>query len=498
MMKKSFWLDCTNKKNFPKLQRNEHTEILIIGGGITGILLAYHLQNYFDNIILLEQNKLYHGTTGHTTAKVTAQHGYLYYDLINMHNTKIAKEYYEANQKAVDYLKELVTKEQIDCDLKICNATLYAMNEEEIKLLKNEEQAYQILGIPYLKEGANLGFKTSKSIKLEDQVSFNVVKFLDQILERIDNNKVKIYEHTKVKKTILGDKLQAITIDDFVVNAKQIINASHYPFYKSFNFYFTKLVPSISYAVVAKKNDNIKIDHEMFINVSKPVRSLRYIYQGDEEFILLAGNSRDTSDFSDFEQDLRDLKEFGRNHFQIDEYLYEWYTQDYQVTDYIPFIGRIKDTNMYMATGFNKWGMSHSILASLMITDLIVKGGTKYQDLFNPSRKVLFAKTLSYNLKMVKTFVKTKLINQIKNIELKQNEGKIDRINGKKYGFFKDENNKIYIVKPVCPHLGCSLLYNNVSKTYDCACHGSRFKYDGTCIDGPANKNLETYKLKGD
>ena len=169
------------------------------------------------------------------------------------------------------------------------------MNEEELKLLKNEEQAYQILGIPYLKEGANLGFKTSKSIKLEDQVSFNVVKFLDQILERIDNNKVKIYEHTKVKKTILGDKLQAITIDDFVVNAKQIINASHYPFYKSFNFYFTKLVPSISYAVVAKKNDNIKIDHEMFINVSKPVRSLRYIYQGDEEFILLAGNSRDTS-----------------------------------------------------------------------------------------------------------------------------------------------------------------------------------------------------------
>ena len=168
------------------------------------------------------------------------------------------------------------------------------------------------------------------------------------------------------------------------------------------------------------------------------------------------------------------------------------------MTDYIPFIGRIKDTNMYMATGFNKWGMSHSILASLMITDLIVKGGTKYQDLFNPSRKVLFAKTLSYNLKMVKTFVKTKLINQIKNIELKQNEGKIDRINGKKYGFFKDENNKIYIVKHVCPHLGCSLLYNNVSKTYDCACHGSRFKYDGTCIDGPANKNLETYKLKGD
>ena len=100
---------------------------------------------------------------------------------------------------------------------------------------------------------------------------------------------------------------------------------------------------------------------------------------------------------------------------------------------------------MYMAR-FNKWGMSHSILASLMITDLIVKGGTKYQDLFNPSRKVLFAKTLSYNLKMVKTFVKTKLINQIKNIELKQNEGKIDRINGKKYGFCKDENNKIYIV----------------------------------------------------
>lgn len=497
-MNKTLWLDFSKKSNYPKLDKNLDVDILIIGGGICGILLAYHLQKYFDKIVIVDQNKLYHNTTGHTTGKVTSQHGYIYYDLINMHSKTIAKEYYKANQLAVNYLKELITNEQIDCDMEIVNATLFAMDDNELQMLKNEEQAYQMLEIPYLKETITIGTNNYQALKIPNQIAFNVVKFLDHILAKLDEQKVSIYENTKIKKTITQLEPLAVTTEGFIIKAKQMISASHYPVYRGFNFYFTKLIPSISYVVVGKAIDTLNLDNEIFINIANPARSIRYGYKDNEKYIILAGNSRDSSKMNDFEEEINDLKQFGKDHLQITEYLYEWYTQDYQVCDLIPFIGRIKNTNIYMAAGFNKWGLSHSVLASLILTDLIVNGYVKYEDIFNPNRKLLLSKTLKYNLKMIKTYISSKLDNQIKDIEIGPNEGKIAKIDGRKYGIFKDSNHKIYLVKPTCPHMGCSLLYNNVSKTFDCPCHGSRFKYDGTCIDGPSNKSLSCFIFEGE
>ena len=169
-----------------------------------------------------------------------------------------------------------------------------------------------------------------------------MVKFLDHILAKLDEQKVSIYENTKIKKTITQLEPLAVTTEGFIIKAKQMISASHYPVYRGFNFYFTKLIPSISYVVVGKAIDTLNLDNEIFINIANPARSIRYGYKDNEKYIILAGNSRDSSKMNDFEEEINDLKQFGKDHLQITEYLYEWYTQDYQVCDLIPFIGRIK------------------------------------------------------------------------------------------------------------------------------------------------------------
>lgn len=487
----SFWLEFSKKKEYPKLTENHETDILIIGGGITGILCAYELSKHYQNIVLVEQNELYHSTTGFTTGKITYQHGYWYANLLKDKGLEKAKNYYESNKKALEYIVNQINENNIDCDLEIADAILYARNKEEYLELRKEREAYQKIGIPhYWEEGQMLPFHTYACLKVPNQASFNIVKYLDYILDQI--NHVTIFENTKVAETIDNSQdVYALTTDNYKIKAKYIINASHYPFYKGFNFYFMKVYPSIAYVTVSTLPEKNTIPSGLYINSIPPVCSIRYVVRDQEKYLMLAGESRDANQIDDFEKELSSLKSLGEKELGITEYLYEWYNQDYESTDQIPLIGQIKSSHSYMASAYKKWGITTSVLASLMLCDLITKGKSKYQELFSPNRCWFTFKSIKYNLKMGKTFFKTKLLKAILDRKLKKDEGSIVKINNKKYGVYIDKEGKAYVVKPICPHMTCTLLFNNVSKTYDCPCHGSRFQYDGKCIDGPSPRDLK-------
>lgn len=487
----SFWLEFSSKKEYPKLTEDYETDILIIGGGITGILCAYELQKHFERITLVDQNELYHSTTGFTTGKITYQHGFCYANFIKGQGLDASKDYYEANKKALDYLVNQITEEHIDCDLEIADGVLYAKTKEEYIQLQKERDAYQQIGIPhYYEENQVLPFKTYAVLRVPDQAAFNVVKYLDYIINKLD--KVTIFENTKIVETVdNSEEVYAITSDNCKVRAKYIINASHYPFYKGFNFYFLKVYPSIAYVTVSDLPESKAIPEGLYINFIEPVYSIRYVTRDNQKYLMLAGESRDAKKIDNFEKELFHLKDFGVKELGLTNYYYEWYNQDYDSTDQLPLIGRIKASHSYVATGFKKWGITTSVLASQMITDLITKGETTYQALFSPNRDFCTFKTLKYNLKMGMTFFKTKVLKAIIDTKLKRGEGSIMKINHKKYGVYLDEDGEVYVVKPICPHMTCTLLFNNVSKTYDCPCHGSRFRYDGKCIDGPSPRDLK-------
>lgn len=489
MYKDSYFRHINNHKAYPKLTENLNVDVLIIGAGMCGLSVAYEMLPYSNNIVVVDQNHIFQNTTSSTTAKVTFQHGFIYHDLIKKHKLDTALLYKEFNEMGLKRIQEIIEKEKIDCDFKLVNSYLFALTNDELVNLENEENAYKKLNIKYEKKYINFKLSSFEALKIENQANFNVYKYLTGLVKILEDKGVKIFENTKIVEVNNKKRAYAKTVDNYSIIANTIIVCTHYPFYKNFNFYFTKLVPQMAYAAIGESE--FEIEDANYINAdSNNAYAIRFIEIEDKKYYLVSGLTHDVNKFKNSFDEVNKLMAFGRNKLEINEYHYTWTGQDYTSTDYLPYIGKLKE-DIYTATAFNEWGMAASAASGILLKDLIFRGKSKFEEVFNPKRVKLTKKFLCYNLKMLPTLIKTRIFPQAKKFTLSINTGKVLKINGKHIGMYKDEEGNLYFVKAICPHMGCGLRFNPVDKTYDCKCHGSRFLYTGKKIDGPAKYDLE-------
>ncbi len=440
----SIWLKDSKKGNYPSLKGSATADILIIGGGISGISLAYELATSGKKIILVEQNELYHSTTGLTTGKLTFQHGYKYQKLIDKYGPNKAKNYYKSNVEALKRIKEIIDNHNIDCDYIVCNHSLFA-NKNSKALLK-EKEAYEKINIPFKEQTINNRYY----LTVKDQAVFNVVKYLDGILKFLRTCKnIEIYENTRVKKVKLRRQVKICSGDEFTIKVKIVVFASMYPRTGFFNLYFCHLKPVLSFACLTNIDEDIS---EAGIREDEPAFSFRPYQKGK---MLIVGESCDASLFPAYRKE-KELVDEAKKLFNAEGYYNSWVNQDYDPLDELPLIGRVKK-NVYIMTGYNKWGLTTAILASNIIADLIIKGHSEYEQTFSPKRCTSLGKKIMYVLSNPALWIKSR---------------------------FKG-------TKKTCTHLHCGLRYNPVTDTYDCPCHGSRFSKDGTVITGPARKNIK-------
>ncbi|MCM3588213.1 FAD-dependent oxidoreductase [Mesobacillus maritimus] len=494
-----YWLQSVDLPTFPKLEGDLDVEVAVIGGGMTGITSAYLLAKEGKKVALIEAGRVLTGTTGHTTAKVTAQHGIIYDELISHFGKEKTQAYYQANNEALQFIKNLVKEQQIDCDFSEQDAYIYTNSDQEMQKLISEYDAYEKLGIKdigYLKS-IEIPVEHKAAIVMRNQAQFHPLKYLKHLVEEFTKMGGQIYENTTAVDIEEGDEPRITTRSGHKVGCQHMIVSTHYPFYDVKGFYFSRMTISRSYALAVKTEK--EFPGGMYINAETPSRSLRYTDWNGEKIVIFGGHEHQTgknvndNTFEYYEA----LEAFANETFGIKEIPYRWSAQDPTTLDKIPFVGRYSPTisNIFVATGYRKWGMTNSTNAARLMTDLIIGRENPYEGVFDPNRFNAdpdVKKFLSINASVAKELIKGKLEQPSTQPEtLKKNEGAPIMLNGQRAGAYRDENGQLHIVDTTCTHMGCELKWNNGERSWDCPCHGSRFSYKGEVLDGPAEIPLK-------
>ncbi|TPG68046.1 FAD-dependent oxidoreductase [Brevibacillus laterosporus] len=491
-----FWRDSINLPTFQPVKEDLKVDVVIVGGGITGITAAYLLVKEGLKVALLEANNLLNGTTGHTTAKITAQHGLIYDELINHMGRTKARQYYEANTEALQFIKQTVSEHQIKCDFSQQDAYIYATTEECANKLEKEFEAYQQLNIPgELVHHIPFDIKIHNALSMKNQAQFHPVSYLAHIVQLITANGGLIFENTMAVDLEEGDQPTVITREGQRVTADYVLSCSHFPFYDGLGFYFTRLYAQRSYVIAVKTEK--EFPGGMYISADQPTRSIRSATFNGENIVLIGGDGHKTGQGKDTLEHYKALETFGHEVYGSNEILYRWSAQDLVTLDKVPYIGEItaNHRNILIATGYRKWGMTNGTAAGLLLRDIVLKRDNPYVDLYRPSRFYInpsLKEFFAQNFDVAKHLISGKL--EIPNREaedLTNGEGSVVLFNGERAGAYKDDNGQLHIVDTTCTHLGCETEWNHGDRTWDCPCHGSRFSYTGEIIEGPAELPLK-------
>ncbi|MGO4889774.1 FAD-dependent oxidoreductase [Anaerobacillus sp. MEB173] len=492
-----YWRDSTNLNSYPKLTEDIKADVAIIGGGITGITNAYLLAKEGVKVALLEAGVVLNGTTGHTTAKITAQHGLIYNEYLNHFGPEKTKLYYQAIQQASQFIKDTIAEHNIDCDLSEEDAYIYTNSKQEISKLEQEILAYEIIGADseYV-ESIPIPIDVKAAIVMKKQAQFHPLQYMKHLLDLCTESGVAIYEQTTADHIDQeGDKIHVVTSNGNRVTAEHIISCSHFPFDDGSGFYFSRMYAERSYVLGVRTEK--EFPGGMYLSAENPTRSLRYANMNGERLVLIGGENHKTGQGIPTIQHYESLERFGHETFGIKEIPYRWSAQDLTTLDKLPYIGRISrdHTNIYVATGYRKWGITNGTAAALLLTDLITGKDNLYHDVVTPSRFVAdpsIKHFVSQNLDVAKHLIQGKVEMALgKPEDLDPDEGAVVSVNGKRAGAYKDNEGNLYLVDTTCTHMGCEVEWNSGDRSWDCPCHGSRFSIEGSVIEGPAKSPLK-------
>lgn len=429
---KSIWVDTVDINKFPKLNSDIETDILVIGGGLCGILTSYYLNKKGYKVILCEKKRIGNGITKNTTAVVTAQHDNLYSDYIKKLGLKKAKLFLEANLFAINEYIEL--SKLYDFDLEVIDTYMYTTDNST--KLYDEYQALKSLNFDAeFVDGINLQVKCKNAIKYPNQAQINALKLINEL-----SKEITIYEHTDIIKV---DSRYAHTKNHRIKYNKVII-ATHFPFIDHIGMYYAKMHQTKSFVIAIK--DDTPLNASYIGDKKGDIYLRRY-----KDYILIGGNDRITGSKG---MSYSNLIKFAKDNFPNSLVEYKWANQDCMTIDVIPYIGPYStiSNNMYLATGFNLWGMTSSMISAHVLMDVIENKETEYTKLFNPNRN------------MIKKQLFTNMGRYIKHL-LKYSPKR-------------------------CSHLGSALLWNEEDKTWECPCHGSKYTQTGEIIHNPTQHNL--------
>ena len=487
----SLWVETTQGPELPTLEGRHTADVAIVGGGIVGIATAYRLKRAGLRVCVIEADRILTGTTGHTTAKLTAGHGLIYTHLEKHFGEPDAKRYAEASEWGIAEIERLSTELAIDCDFERRANVVYAEDQSEVETLREEAAASARAGLnASFLEKLDLPYPVAGAAQVSGEAQYHPRKLLFGLAERIPGDGGQLYEGSRVTGIQDGNPC-VVKTPAGRIEAKHVVLATNMSILHR-GLLYARAFPKRHYVIAGPAEH---MPEQMYLSTESTPHSIRTVPLFGERVLLVAGESHPVGEKNDTEACYRSLTDWTTERFGLREVQYRWSAQDWYSADKVPLIGPISPSSRRIstATGFGGWGMAPGIAASRILADRILGEENPWASLYSPRRVKLAAapKLVGENTKVAirRTTDMLPAAGSVK--DLAPGEGDVVRHRGRKVAAYRDPSGRVHAVSPKCTHLGCDVEWNAAERSWDCPCHGSRFGTGGEVLNGPATKPLE-------
>ena len=489
----SLWVDTAPETSYPKLDAALDADVAVVGGGIAGLTAALLLKQAGVRVAVIDAGRVGSGVTGHTTGKVSSLQRLVYRELRRSFGERGARVYGEANEASIEWIARCVETEAIDCDFRRVTNYTYAESRQGLEQVKEEARIAQELGLPAAyTDSPPLPFTVEGAVEFGDQAQLHATKYLVGLAQAVAGGGSHVFEQSRVVAIDDGDRCRVVTKDGSVTAGAAII-ATNFPILDR-GLFFARCHLYRSYLIA------VELDGEppegTFISAEEPQRSIMPYRAGERNLLLVGGEGHRAIDAADAGERYRRLEVWAQQRFSVSSLEYRWSTQDALPVDGMPYVGPMspRSRNLYVATGFRKWGLTNGTAAAMILADRVLGKPNPWASVFDSNRLKLRAggrRFVTDNFRAGVRHLRDRIAARgsvIPHLEL--GEARVLELGGEKVAVHRDQEGEVQTVSAICTHLGCDVEWNGAEETWDCPCHGSRFDDNGAVLQGPATEPL--------
>lgn len=493
----SLWKTTSPEVHFPRLDRDLETDVVIVGGGITGISAAHLLKRAAVRVVVLEAGEVGLGTTGFSTGNLhmTVDEGL--YSIERKWGRETAARVVKSRAAMIDLIERNVAEFGIECGFYRRPHYLFSLEASRGTEMRRELRALHNAGLAAeAVDYVPLPFSARDAIRIDGQAQFHPLAYVRSLAAAVESEDCRIFEYSPVVE--FEEKAAIATTARGKVRARKMIMATHTP--KGFNILQTQLGPYREYGIAARLKEG-PYPRGLFWSMEEPSRSIRSYKAPEGEYLVVIGEEHKVGQQDNTVDYFRKVEDFARARFSVEAVTHRWSAQNYKPADGLPYIGpSIGSDHLYVATGFAAAGLLYGVLAASIITDMILGRKNPWEDVFS-SRRFTPLKSagdfLAENVNVMKEYVRDYVFkSDFRRLEdIAPGSGGLVELESREYAISRDESGRLTALDPLCTHLGCMVHWNAMEGSWDCPCHGSRFRPDGGVIEGPADLPLGEKEL---